>query len=241
MRAHPTDLTLLVVHASPELTPPDPTHPTPPARTAHSPTNPRADWAKVTAVADYSWGFANETLCTAHQHGVRVLAFNQLAMSPLFSPKFYSHTNETAMDAWIKHATTFVFDRGMDGIMLDIEGAKGVTTEDFQRFGCKLRAALHALIPGAALTWSVDLYGDNEAAQAGVAKSDCAADWLTLMSYEAQLSDIGKVGKFSVNRSAQAHVPLCQAKPEKCSPMYASAQSSPAALAEGVRQVRNVD
>ena len=195
----------------------------------------------MTAVADYSWGFANETLCTAHQHGVRVLAFNQLAMSPLFSPDFYSRTNETAMDAWIKHATTFVFDRGMDGIMLDIEGAKGVTTEDFQRFGCKLRAALHALIPGAALTWSVDLYGDNEAAQAGVAKSDCAADWLTLMSYEAQLSDIGKVGKFSVNHSAQAHVPLCKVKPEKCSPMYASAQSSPAALAEGVRQVRNVD
>ena len=197
---------------------------------------PRNIWSKVTAIADYSWGYANETLCTAHQHGVRVLAFNQLAMTPLFSRDFYARTNETAMDAWIKHATTFVFDRGMDGIMLDIEGAKGVTTEDFQRFGCKLRAALHALIPGAALTWSVALYGDNEAAQAGVAKSDCAADWLTLMSYEAQLSDIGKVGKFSVNHSAQAHVPLCQAKSEKCSPMYASAQSAPAALAEGVRQ-----
>ena len=34
-----------------------------------------------------------------------------------------------------------------------------MTTQDFQRFGCKLRGALHALIPGAVLTWSLDLYG----------------------------------------------------------------------------------
>ena len=54
--------------------------PRPRGRPTHP--HPRADWAKVTAVADYSWGFANETLCTAHQHGVRVLAFNQLAALP---------------------------------------------------------------------------------------------------------------------------------------------------------------
>ena len=71
----------------------------------------------------------------------------------------------------------------MDGLMLDIEGAsKNVTTADFARFGCKLRQGLHKLIPGAILTWSVNLYANKEAEQAAaVVSSACAADFLTLM------------------------------------------------------------
>ena len=34
------------------------------------------DYSKVTAIADYSWLYANETICTAHLHGVRVLGFD---------------------------------------------------------------------------------------------------------------------------------------------------------------------
>lgn len=57
-------------------------------------------------------------------------------------------------------------------------------------------------------------------------------------SYEAELGSLGKTSqdKFYANKSAQAAVPLCVAKPWKCSPMYAQAQASPAALAEGLRQ-----
>jgi hypothetical protein len=218
------------------------------------------DYSKVTAIADYSWEYANETVCTAHLHGVRVLGFNMYDQGALNELAFY--TNGTWMDAWIATAAKFTFDRGMDGMseynnarsfaaaacpdrallctVLDIEGAPHtVTPADFARFGCKLRAALHLLIPGAILTWSVSLYANIEAEQAAaVVTSSCAADFLTLMSYEAELSELGRAAgdKFTANVTAQATVPLCVQKPWKCSPMFAQAQSSPAALIEGVRQ-----
>ena len=74
------------------------------------------DYDKVTAIADYSWGYANETICTAHKHGVRVLGYNMYDMGPLHSEQFYA--NDTMMNAWIERAAQFTFDRGMDGIML---------------------------------------------------------------------------------------------------------------------------
>jgi hypothetical protein len=74
------------------------------------------DYSKVTAIADYSWLYANETICTAHKHGVRVLGFNMIDMGALHSEQFYA--NESRMNAWIKTAARFTFDRGMDGIML---------------------------------------------------------------------------------------------------------------------------
>jgi hypothetical protein len=67
--------------------------------------------------------------------------------------------------------------------------------------------------------------------------TDCAADFVTLMSYQAELASLGqRPDKFTRNASAQSTVPLCVSKPWKCSPMYAQAQAAPAALAEGVRQ-----
>ena len=53
------------------------------------------DYSKVTAIADYSWLYANQTICTAHLHGVRVLGFNMYDMGALFSADFY--TNDTTM------------------------------------------------------------------------------------------------------------------------------------------------
>lgn len=84
----------------------------------------------------------------------------------------------------------------------------------------------------------MSLFADNEAAQAtAVGTTACAADFITLMSYEAELASLGhRPDKFTANQSAQSTVPLCVSKPEKCSPMYAQAQASPVALAEGVRQ-----
>eukprot|EP01045_Picozoa_sp_COSAG04_P010057 COSAG04_NODE_604_length_12166_cov_7.767465_8_plen_722_part_00 len=140
------------------------------------------DWSKVTAIADYSWLYQNETICTAHLHGVRVLGFNMYDQGPLNSAEFY--TNESWMDAWIAKSAQFTHDRGMDGMMLDIEGLEGknVTAAEFARFGCKLRQGLHALIPGAVLTWSVSLFADKDGAQAAaIVSSACAADFLTLM------------------------------------------------------------
>eukprot|EP01046_Picozoa_sp_COSAG06_P027912 COSAG06_NODE_2488_length_6771_cov_183.976479_4_plen_553_part_00 len=235
------------------------------------------DYSKVTAIADYSWLYANETICTAHKHGVRVLGFNMIDMGALHSEQFYA--NESRMNAWIKTAARFTFDRGMDGIMLgqflssgtalslslslslspsthvpsyyspllfhawwsaDVEGAPNVTAAQFAMFGCKLRAGLHELIPGAVLTWSMSLFADKETDQAvGVGTSACAADFITLMSYESELASLGHgagLDKFTVNLTAQSVVPLCVSKPWKCSPMYAQAQASPAALAEGIRQ-----
>lgn len=68
-------------------------------------------------------------------------------MGSLHSQMFY--TNTTLMDAWIEKAARFTFNRGMDGIMLDIEGAPGVSSAQFAAFGCKLREGLHKFIPGA--------------------------------------------------------------------------------------------
>ena len=95
------------------------------------------------------------------------------------------------------------------------------------------------MIPGAVLTWSINLFADRDSPQAvGVGTSNCAADFITLMAYESELASLGHSGldKFTANATAQASVPLCVSKPWKCSPMYAQAQASPAALAEGIRQ-----
>ena len=120
----------------------------------------------------------------------------------------------------------------------DIEGAPQVSGQHFASFGCRLRAGLNRLIPGAVLTWSMSLFADNEEVQAvAVGTTECAADFITLMAYESQLASLGqRVDKFTPNATAQAAVPLCVSKPWKCSPMFAQAQASPAALVEGVRQ-----
>ena len=84
------------------------------------------DYSKVTAIADYSWNYANETICTAHKHGVRVLGFNMYDMGALHSELFYS--NESRMNAWIETAARFTYDRGMDGIMLG-EGCRDASRQ----------------------------------------------------------------------------------------------------------------
>ena len=98
----------------------------------------------MTAIADFAWGYENETLCTAHAHGVRVLGFNQLPMAVLndwHSPSNNFFTNTTAVDAWVQAAARFTYDYGMDGIMLDIEGvgnpSRPVPLRAMQAFGCE--------------------------------------------------------------------------------------------------------
>merc|ERR1711969_340400 len=122
-------------------------------------------------------------------------------MSVLMSPSFY--TNDAGVDAWIAAAVDRTFALGYDGIVLDIEGGKlrpraGGHGADpdllgrLQRFGCKLRAALHSRVPGSVLVWTLPLFGEDEApTMASVGRSQCAGDLYAIMAYDAGLPTLG--------------------------------------------------
>ena len=61
-------------------------------------------------------------------------------------------------------------------------------------------------------------------------------NFYTVMAYGTYLWGIGKAEQWVENLTAQAMVPLCVAKPWKCSYLYASAQTPLPAIVEGVPQ-----
>jgi hypothetical protein len=135
------------------------------------------DWSKITTVALFASlegdeGF--ELLCTAHQHGVRVLPWSQSAFgnpSPiavLYEEYRYKYKdtvpifhNKTAVDANAAASAQFVVDNGFDGILLDAEGLSALTPASMQQlrgdlvhWAKQLRSELTKVLPGSLLTWT---------------------------------------------------------------------------------------
>eukprot|EP00049_Salpingoeca_infusionum_P006316 m.104980 g.104980 ORF g.104980 m.104980 type:complete len:228 (-) comp13269_c0_seq1:1002-1685(-) len=98
------------------------------------------NWSYVTTVA---WNDDPDLMCTAHEHGARVVLQAQ------FDPVIL--TNETARALWVANHTQYALDHFMDGTNFDFESA--VALDSPVRHGYadlikKTAESFHAAIPG---------------------------------------------------------------------------------------------
>jgi Di-N-acetylchitobiase len=109
------------------------------------------NWTHITSLA---WGISQTELCTAHQHGVKVIMG---APSPILSP------NTTEREVWIKNTVAQIVERGVDGITFDYESPIPASSEKGKYYAQLIqgtREALHKISPSYQVTvcvaWSPD-------------------------------------------------------------------------------------
>ena len=138
-----------------------------------------------------------QTYCTAHEHGVRVLDWGFYSYDGVtwcgMIPTFWAWAsagddkmfNQTAVRKWAKDSASCVPAKGFDGVLLDMEGpgmAVGATNKTFRdavTFAvCALKAELNKTLPGNVLYWTTDTgpYFDYHA----MTVNGCVDMWLDM-------------------------------------------------------------
>ena len=124
-------------------------------------------WDLVTSVA---WDVgANETVCWAHKHGVRVIIPVGAGLpTALYGPTATADTyyavisNRTARREWVDNQLALVAEAGADGVVFDVEGAEDISNKSAAKFltalVSELRAAGHRANPHFHISFTTPIY-----------------------------------------------------------------------------------
>ena len=104
-------------------------------------------------------------LCKAHAHGVKVVVpFRTTNVAADANDHSGQIMNATARHAWIQAQVAAVAALGLDGVNFDIEGQYNVSRRSsLTSLVCETQRALHAVLPGASVTFDLAITPDNPA------------------------------------------------------------------------------
>lgn len=130
----------------------------------------------------YCHNISQELLCHAHERGVRVVGFTYWPWNT--SPQAWGQlANATKRRLWIEGAVATAVHLGLDGYNVDIEAQTNASLRDsLTSLTCELRAALTAAIPGATLSFDLNIGGPSGGGYDYQGLANCL-DTLTLMAY----------------------------------------------------------